>query len=109
MNAWINLDTKFSTSPVFDVRDGQITNLGVILWRVDFDLGESQARATISSVEGGAAWTEHTFSRWNAGSPWLAYGGEPVALSGESDTSSAAVALQPKGSRRHSLLWWWLM
>ncbi|MGA9133475.1 MAG: hypothetical protein WB384_15865, partial [Candidatus Sulfotelmatobacter sp.] len=85
-NAPINLETTFNTSPVFEVKDGQVTNLGVVLWHVDFDLSDSRALASFTQVGGGDAVVNHAFSLTNRESPWLNYRNESAMISGDAQT-----------------------
>ncbi len=95
-NAPINLDTKLGEGAVFEVKEGQITNLGVILWRVDFDLSSSLTKATFAQVKGGDAIVGQAFSRSYADSPWLSYPSESVVISGNVKNTSDASPMEPK-------------
>ncbi len=95
-NAWITLNTVFSKSPEFEVTEGTITNLGILLWKLSFNLWASTNTASFSQPEEGSAWVEKAFTRAHGGSPWLGYGFSSAALTGEADFTSSVVPLPPR-------------
>jgi hypothetical protein len=95
-NAWITLSTMFRTSPEFEVSEGGITNLGILLWKFRFDLWASTNTASFSQPEGGDAWVEKAFTRAHEGSPWLRYPIASAPVTGEADFTSSVVPLQPR-------------
>jgi hypothetical protein len=103
-NAWITLSSTFTKSPEFEVAEGTIANLGILLWSFRFDLWQSRNTAAFAQPEEGNAWVEKAFGRAYQGSPWLQYPISATPVSGDTELTSSVVPLQPRIPIRFLLL-----
>jgi hypothetical protein len=96
-NAWVTLITHFDKSPVFDVGERQIANLGVILWKFGYDLYHLSTATSSFIFGGGGADVMSTLARAYSGSPWLDCSAVSATVSGEVETASSVIPLNPMG------------